>query len=310
MRKVFILILFVLSLGFTKTKDDYLSEVNSAYQKYEVEYEYETSNYELLVIRGICNNKNTYGIYFYSSDSGKYQLKLQGTKEYTLKTNSRGDIYVLALLNSNEDMYVDIYMGENKQSLPFDLVLKPFEASDLTNPIEGENKGTAITRLSSFSLDSLSIYMIVCGGVILISSLVVFVFYKKKQGMFNKEVRQEGVFNFKEFLNQNIEEDYKEEVDVSNIIDLEEDDVKVVKEETQEEPKSVYNKVKDDFFYSDEASGFNIKTYLSDKGFITDYSSITDDEKNQIMLELMKLKNERKITNDEYLEEVYSLWKK
>ena len=102
--------------------------------------------------------------------------------------------------------------------------------------------------------------------------------------------------------------DPQKEVDVDNIIDLKEDDYEVSREE--EESKEVYDKVKDDFFYSDEASGFDIKGYLKDKGFVLEYKAINDDEKNQIMMELIKLKNERKITNDEYLEEVYELWKK
>ena len=52
-----------------------------------------------------------------------------------------------------------------------------------------------------------------------------------------------------------------------------------------------------------------VREHLILNGFITDYKIITDDEKNKVTVYLMKLKNEKKISNDQYLEEMYKIWK-
>ena len=60
----------------------------------------------------------------------------------------------------------------------------------------------------------------------------------------------------------------------------------------------------------DVRSDFNIKKHLQELGFITDYRIIDSEEKNKIMLELMRLKEQKTITQDDYLYEVSELWKK
>lgn len=305
MKKIFILILFLLLGSSGVTKSDFLNDVKDAYKKYEVAFDYETPNYTLSVVRGICNDSEVYGIYFYSSDALKYTLVINGNKEYNLDKTSRGDIYDLSIGKIKENLVLEVYLGNNKQYFG-DVVLMPFVEADMENAIEGNNKGVKTNILADISLTTY--YMISCGVVILICGLTIFIFYKKRRGMFDKKIRSEGTFNFREFLHSNIEEESHDELDVKNIVDLDKDSFEVVSDE--EENREVYKKNKDELFYSDEASGFDINKYLTDKGFITDYNSISDDEKNQIMLELIKLKNERKITNDEYLDEVYRLWKK
>ena len=43
---------------------------------------------------------------------------------------------------------------------------------------------------------------------------------------------------------------------------------------------------------------------------MTDYRIVSTEEKNKIMLELMRLKEQKVITPDDYLDEVSELWKK
>lgn len=54
----------------------------------------------------------------------------------------------------------------------------------------------------------------------------------------------------------------------------------------------------------------DIKAYLREKGYITNYASLSEEEKNRVMLELIKLKNEKRISQDRYYEETGELWKK
>ena len=52
----------------------------------------------------------------------------------------------------------------------------------------------------------------------------------------------------------------------------------------------------------------DISELLKQKGFDTNYSSLSTDDKNKIMLELMKMKEFNEITNEEYRAEVIKLW--
>lgn len=313
MRKILVLFIFLfapLFLSSSEKADNFLKEVDNAYSKYQVYVNYSTPNYNLIVVRGECNNRLSYGIMFYSEISKNYSIKLFGSNsEYRIKTDSRGDVYSLAIKNPSERIEVKVYLGDKEQSLPINIYLDDFSSSDLNGAIEGIGNGTSFDRLTKGSLRTIDIYMIVCAGVIITCFTIILIYYFRRSGMFDKKIRSEGVFNFKEFIESNIEEEHHEEVPIKDIIDLEEDKYHEVVEEKQEE-KNVYNKLKDESFYSDEASGFPLEDYLKDKGFILDYSLIDDEEKNKIMLELIKLKDNRKITNDEYLEEVYKLWKK
>ena len=57
----------------------------------------------------------------------------------------------------------------------------------------------------------------------------------------------------------------------------------------------------------------NIGSFIDgDKGifFIESSKSLSEEEKNRVMLELIKLKNEKRISQDRYYEETGELWKK
>lgn len=311
MRKLFILIILLFSpllLNSDEKLNKFYEDVNNSYNVYEKYITYSTSNYSLAIVRGECNNKLTYGIYFYSEDSGDYSIKFfNEDTQYGLKTDNRGDTYSVAINRPKGDTIIKVFLGDKEQSLPFSVVLTDFSIEELNNTINGLNQGSNVDKLFKGYTSVGNIYMIICGGVIAVCAIVIIVYYIKKKGMFDKDIRSKDVFNIKEFLEKNIEEEYREEVSVQKIIDLDDNNYN---EEKPEEVKSVYDKLKDDNFYSNEASGFPLEDYLKDKGFILDYSLIDDEEKNKIMLELINLKDSHKITNDEYLEEVYKLWKK
>ena len=139
----------------------------------------------------------------------------------------------------------------------------------------------------------------------MLCALVIFIYYKRRQGLFNQEIRSQNVFNFREFISSNFE------VPGTSSQSYEETDFEVIEEDDEEETSSSFF----DEHYSwareeEERTDFDINSYLQDKGFITDYSILSEEEKNLIMLELMLLRDKKQITRDEYLEETAKLWKK
>ncbi len=170
--------------------------------------------------------------------------------------------------------------------------------------------GARITKLTVPHNYTNLIFIVVALAIVVSCGIIILVFWKSKKGMFNERLRKEDTFDFKEFLNQNFDENIQE----PDTIDLDEDEFSVEKEEDlkqdeslDKQPKNVYEKSYKDI--EEEKSGFSISDYLRDKGLITDYKIASEEEKQSIMLELMRLRDEKKITNDEYLEEAYKLWK-
>ena len=95
--------------------------------------------------------------------------------------------------------------------------------------------------------------------------------------------------------------DYISRFDEDNI----EVEAEEVKFEIKEEPvKEVYKKTKNYDF--DEVRDISI--LLQNKGFNTNYKELSNDSKNEIMLELMKMRHLQEITDEEYRSEVIKLW--
>ena len=117
----------------------------------------------------------------------------------------------------------------------------------------------------------------------LVGSLIL-IFYLKRKGIFRKDKINENVINMRELL----KEDTKDHIETNEYFKKEEKDT------TEEKVEEVVD----------------IKAYLREKGYITNYASLSEEEKNRVMLELIKLKNEKRISQDRYYEETGELWKK
>ena len=123
--------------------------------------------------------------------------------------------------------------------------------------------------------------------------MLTLILFITKKGLFNKEKRKEGIISMKDLLSEDtndiIEVDYLENVKDLNNNRLENSN------DNFEEP---IDEIKD------------IKAYLRDKGFITEYNALSEEEKNNIMIELMALKDQKKISLNDYYKETLELWKK
>lgn len=301
-------LLFLTNIQYPNN-NEFDENVNKAYEEYASYYEYTNDSFSLKIIRGKVNKKMLYGICFSNAYAKTYSIELVDTNEkvYLLPTDRRGDVLVVALEEIDSNYTINVYEDDKLINLPVKAILKPFDENDLKNTditkvSIGENKGSALTHLSTKTNIPSTVWIL--GGMVLITIgcvIIILVYAKTKKGMFSKEKRSEGVFNFKEFLSENFNEEPKSEFDIIDIAPVEE------KDEEPNSEREIYQKM---FRYDDdEVSGFQIKEYLQDKGFVTDYKLASEEEKQKIMLELMKLKNDKKITEDEYLEEAYRLWK-
>lgn len=309
---MFKICLMILSLLFLTdipyaNNNDFDEKINKSYEKYAEYYDYTNDNFSLKIIRGKVNGKYTYGICFSNAFAKTYNIELYSEGEkFILESDRRGDICVLALSEIKSEYVIYVYKDSEVVNLPVKAIIQPFDESDFVQSgaskiSYGENKGATITKLSKEKNVNFD-YLL--PGICFISVgclIIILIFAKTKKGMFSKEKRKEGTFNFKEFLSSEFNEEPKSEFDIIDINPLEE-----TNDEAETEREIYQKSLRDDEF---EESNFPLADYLRDKGFITDYKFASEDEKQKIMLELMKLKDDKKITEDEYLEEAYKLWK-
>ena len=91
----------------------------------------------------------------------------------------------------------------------------------------------------------------------------------------------------------------------------EEEDIYDVKLEDAEDTShnQVYERTRD---YDDEIDDNrpSVKSILSSRGFNTNYPDMSVEDKNKVMVELMMMREQKVINNDEYQHEIVDLWKK
>lgn len=323
-------ILLTLSLiAMSSFRDDFITEfdekVSDAYEEYRLlGDEYSGVNYAIKVYYGVFNDKVYYAICFYNETPKDYQLRIElNNKLYRLETNSRNDVQVVALSLKSGDVFSLVVYDKNniRQSLGTDdfkniKVFSPEEFSNLSDLQQGQGNGIKTAKLlplRSAVIPPLGIIAIVAAVIIIACVLVILIYYKKRKGMFSESERKKNVFNFKEFIlsvekSLQEKENELEEYFPAEAESLTEDENsgEAITGTYAENYVPHYSWARDE----DVRSDFNIKKHLQELGFITDYRIIDSEEKNKIMLELMRLKEQKTITQDDYLYEVSELWKK
>lgn len=318
--KTFLILLTLITTSFVSDfTDRFDSEVNSAYSSYASFDQYENPNYSLKVIYGAMNGEVRFGICFYSLQAGDYSVKVSYLgRQYSLPENGRGDVSAVAL---------DFQTGETFSVLVFDRdghyqysgrflnieVMTINEFNLLSSTATGLGAGSELTKLQFIrTSDPLTIFYFILMGIAALCVIAIIIIYVRKKGVFDPKIKSESGFNFREFINQGpLEQETPPSQETPEIIPeriKETEPVIPAIEPTTIPAGSIrnYSWVRDE----EEHSGFNVADHLKDLGFITDYALVGEDEKNRIMLELMKLRDEKKITRDDYLEETTKLWKK
>lgn len=271
-----------------KSHTEFMEEVNKRYDTYRVYQNNDNDIFSLTIVQGIYNKKPTYGLCFTNTSQTKYQIILiTDGIAYSLseKLIEGADTAIAFTIDST--LYIDIVDENNNKTeieklLPFTQI--SFEKNDDIS--KGENKGGSFSEVSIYAqkFDFIKITMIILAAVIVLTGSLILIFYLKRKGIFRKDKINENVINMRELL----KEDTKDHIDTNEYFKKEEKDT------TEEKIEEVVD----------------IKAYLREKGYITNYASLSEEEKNRVMLELIKLKNEKRISQDRYYEETGELWKK
>lgn len=296
-------------------------KVAEAYDDYGLLGEYDGVNYAIKVYYGVFDDKVYYGICFYNETPKQYKLRIViGDKVYRLKANSRNDVAVVAMPLKGGAFSLAVYdKNGQRQSLGTTVftdieVISKEEFYDLPGLLKGSGNGVKIDKplpLTAIGISPLGIIAIAAGIILLVCGIVIYVFYRKRKGIFSEAERKKNVFNFKEFI-LSVEKSLQEREDanadeyIPAEAEIMDEDKKTGEETTADTYVPHYSWARDE----EERSGFNIKKHLQELGFVTDYRIVSTEEKNKIMLELMRLKEQKVITSDDYLDEVSELWKK
>lgn len=282
------LVMFLLPLGVETIGDSsydlFMKQIDKAYSIYELSDKSEyNEKYELTIIQGFNKQAPSYGIYFSSKEAKEYYpvLTIEGTR-YTLMENDNLDYYAYSI-TGNIEITIDIYKDD--KVVDEGIHLNKLIITDIKNPIEGKANGIEESLLQIYrtKIPFLVIFLVVLSSIILLSGIGIIILFVTKKGFFARDARKTGIIEMRQILNeQSFEETKKEEDYFAELV--------------PEEPK--------------QQEITDIKNYLQDKGFITNYDLLSEEEKNKIMIELINLKNNGLISMDTYYEETCELWKK
>lgn len=306
----FILMLLA-STPSSENLDIFNKQINDGYEKYEVLQEKSNIYYTFKVVRGINNDKMSYGVFLFNLDAKSHRIVIgDGEKSYTLKTNSRGD-YLIPAVALNKDVRVYV-VDENDNEREYIDVLKIEVANfkNLSNLVDGLNEGLSLDKLKAkASMNLFSFLIYVFAGVSIFFGGLIFYMFIAKKGVFSPVNRQDEVFNFREYV-QNLpsQEIYintsPEEVELNT-----EDEVVDTKPQVEDEEAPIINMYPYQREYDDDDE-INVKELLIKKGYSTDYQSLSEEDRNTIMLALMLMRDMGEISRNQYQKEIIELWKK
>lgn len=317
--KLLMLLFSVFTLSSNIDVDSsFIEELNNSYDEYVLLEEYSNNYYDLQLYAGRVNDDIYYGIYFFNKIPQEYNLKLRiNDKIYTLDKTPRGDIVAPAVNFKNaEDFSILIYNKNDYYQYGINRFqnIKSIDIEDfsiLEHKVAGSGQGVQLAKLKSdLNIDKrLSIYIVLV-SIFLVCGVIILVYYKKKKGMFNSDIKSANVFNFKEFINSAINtyeeefEEYREDFDNSGFNNYDESTT-----ESESLNEGIVTTTYKWHHYEEEKSDFDIKLHLESMGLPTNYQTATVEDKNLVMLELMRLRDQNKITQDDYLDEISELWK-
>ena len=299
MKLLLTMILVILSAFSSKVEENYnqyLSNINSAYGEYVIDVT-ENENYTVAVVQGMCNNTLSYGVFLSSYDNDAYVIKVFiDDKEYSLPTNSRSDTMVYAVNMPTKITRICVYDNDSGNStLRWEMELYIKDINDLNNNpnlYHGMNEGIEVSTMSrKYNFKTIAIVLVIITLVIISAGLVLVLFMKKnKKGIFKENKDSDTVVFFENPNDISINDDIKEE----KVEEL--------------EVKEVYEKKY--YFDDDEENYIDIKPLLEEKGYKTDYKILSEAEKNEVMIFLMTLRHDGKISEAQYKKETANLWKK
>lgn len=301
--KLILTFLIMLSLAMLKPvdkSDDFIEEFynkcEQAYTNYTIYQEESNSTYTYIVVQGLINKTPCYGICYLNNDNDDYTFNISyGGVRYKFNNyDSNNNSYCIAI-KSEEPIIGYITDKIGNESELFTLKVFFLNHFDINESFTGEGKGCEFNTFTMMKVRNKiivqSIYTsLITLAIASIGIIIVFVIRKNKA---SNEKKQIGDIDMKDLYEQESEVVFKEEDYFDGLEEIEK-----IKKETKEN------------YDDDNQSRVNIKEFLQNEGFITDYRVLSEDEKNQIMIKLMYLKDKGLITSDDYYKETKELWKK
>lgn len=289
-----------------EAQNKFLDMVDKNYSAYNVEKTIDFDEFSIVIVKGIFNKCGCYGISFVPSNSDEYTLVLETSENTFTLPNSN---YVIAL-KADVTYEIVIYDKDNVKLNIEQILLNKFgkDDYDVASAIIGNDEGTRFSSLMPYKtrLQFLPVLLITLGILIGVTCFLIVILFVAKKGLFSKDKRQEGVISMRDIYEADTDDietdgisfDEREE-DLDNVEKNNESTfIPVINPNKREEDESIVSQIED------------IKAYLQDHGFVVDYKILDEGEKNKIMMELIKLKNDGLISMDAYYKETYELWKK
>ncbi len=289
--------LFGLLLSSGVIEDKYITfmeTINEGYDLYCEVYSKENNNYKLVIVQGICNDKLSYSIQFTAAEARTYDIIIKiNQTEYKGKKDGRGD-YLIYNLDNKKNMEVIIRLNatdhDSHTLVYYDNVDTFLSSND--NLSSGLNEGIKASKISkNNNFTFLNILIIIFFGIIIISSITIFILFITKKGMFSEKSKLKYV-NARKSNSGNYRHQQTINVEAEEVI------------ESSSEPVKVYERQRS---YTSEDEDF-VKGLLKQKGFSIEYKLLDEDAKTQVMIELMKMRNNSEISQEQYKAEVIDLW--
>ena len=279
-------------------REEFVNTSSSYYDSYYFLNDKVTSDYVYTIILGVKGSSQYYDIFLYTMNTDAYALRVKiGSEEYSATRVSDGYYRNNGIINSGKEK-IEVYMFNGFQKV--NNIEIPLDYSKLTTAVyTGLGTGPVVDYLEPIAGFSTNLGLAIIVSVILIFSCLITlgIVYVVKRGK----------YNIGQVSNEKQTYTYRRPDEIKIEVVGEDEDVTYNKEEQGNEDKPYYESLYE--FKEEEKPIVDVKTLLNMNGYKTDYQNLTKEEKNDVMVYLMILKNTNKITDDVYYEEVASLWK-
>ena len=286
-------LLMILSLTpLLELKTSFNDNVQEAYDQYIIIEDYASPSYSIIVVEGLIKDKVVYGLMFFSDKAFSFTLRINnGRNFYYFKTNSRGDIF-----SPSFDMGSDFLLEVLDEAMVVRKSLTVAKISKTTflekqGILNGLGKGANL-YIPKKKAQFLDYVMWGSGIIIFVAALNIFILYKQKKGIFNPENKKKTLFTVEE----NKDEVFLETTEIPSI------------ETKTQDTNPFINQYEKLYDYEEEIRDY--RDVLITNGIPQDYSLLSPNEKNTVMLKLMFLRDKKVLSLEEYRKEVIKLWKK
>ncbi len=265
---------------------EFEQKVKENYQYYESYKNYKNDKFEIIVYKGVFNGEASYAVKYVKYNDTMYNCVIDTDGHYYDMPNNEA-----IAIKADKNIRIQLYSKYNT-IIPINNSLLPkFEINNyyLENSrlLSGNNKGVDFTPLS-LHVFKFSYIAVLCCVLILCffaSSIITIVLILVRKSRDNVRV--------KTLLMSNL---YYDE-DTNHIVDKISINKEIINNVTISEDIKI-SEIED------------ITQFLKDNGYNVNYSMLEEEDKNKITVKLMELKDEKKISEEKYLEEIYKLWKK